>query len=87
MKPFEPAGLAERQWALVEPGRHYLVYSMANPRISLDLSAAAGTFDVHWIDPASGRASPGAETAGGAVRRFESPVGERCVLWLARRIP
>jgi hypothetical protein len=86
MKPFEPeGGLTGEQWALAEPDRHYLVYSMGNPRIAIDLSTAAGTFDVYWIDPVTGRVSHGGVTTGGAMRRFESAAGGRCVLWLARK--
>jgi hypothetical protein len=84
MRPFEPsAGMVPGQWALCEPGRNYLVYSTSASEIRLDLTAESSTFSVLWVDPRTGHASAAGEISAGGMRTFESPSGERCVLWLA----
>jgi hypothetical protein len=86
MRPFEPkAGLAEGQWALAEPGRHYLVYSTGGAKVRLDLSAEPGSYRVRRIDPRTGRVTDVAgEAHGGKVNEFPAPGPGPWVLWLSR---
>jgi hypothetical protein len=86
MKPFEPAaGLSEGQWALTEPGRHYLVYSSSGDTIRLDLRGARGTFSAFWIDPRSGSWSKSPQSIeGGIIVAFPMRPRAQTVLWLTR---
>jgi hypothetical protein len=85
MKPFEPGTpLADTQWALAEPGQHYLVYSTAPGKIRLDLSGDAATYRVRRIDPHSDTVGPVVtEVRGGKV--VELAASASGVLWLSRR--
>jgi hypothetical protein len=87
MKPFEPTeSLTDRQWALAEPGRHYLVYSSAGKNIRLDLSAAPGTYTVRWIDPRTGAVTEANEPVrGGKGLDVTVPKAGASVLWLTRK--
>ena len=52
MKPFEPGTpLAEGQWAVAEPGQHYLVYSAGPGKVRLDLGRDRTAYQVRPIDP------------------------------------
>jgi hypothetical protein len=87
MQPFAPAGLTDRQWALAEPGRHYLVYSSSGEKIRLDLSADPATFTSRWIDRKTGRFADTAETVQGG-RTVEVPVPDAApvMLWLSQDV-
>src|SRR5262249_39565121 len=86
MATFEPDGLTDRQWALAEPGRHYLVYSAAGATIRLDLSATRETFQAHWIDTRTGAVNERQGIIqGGQVVDVATPGSGSCVLWLARQ--
>jgi hypothetical protein len=87
MKPFEPAeGLTDRQWALAEPGRNYLVYSLSGRKIRLDLSATREAFTAYWIDPRTGAATAAKEAVqGGKVIDLSAPESAPGVLWLTRK--
>ena len=86
MTPFEPEGLTERQWALAEAGRSYLVYSAAGATIRLDLSASGERFQARWIDTHTGAVSEGKATVqGGQVIDITTPQPGTCVLWLQRQ--
>src|SRR5262249_22014586 len=88
MATFEPDGLTDRQWALAEPGRHYLVYSAAGATIRLDLSATRETFQAHWIDTRTGAVNERQGIIqGGQVVDVATPGSGSCVLWLARHGP
>jgi hypothetical protein len=86
MKPYEPAkGLTDRQWALAEPGRHYLVYSSAGEPIRLDLTGARGTYTASWLDLRTGApVEGGTSVEGGKVVEFRARRPGPGVLWLAR---
>jgi hypothetical protein len=85
MKPFEPAsGLAEGQWALAEPGQHYLVYSSAGAKVRLDLSADRGTYQARRLDPRTGRSAAVTEVRAGKVIEVPAPASAPWVLWLSR---
>jgi hypothetical protein len=89
MKPFEPKiGLAEGQWALAEPGQHYLVFAASGGKIRLDLSADPGAYQARWIDPRSGVVTAFPEPIpGGKLREVASPARGAWVLWLSRAEP
>jgi hypothetical protein len=84
MKPFEPAeGLTDRQWALAEPGRHYLVYSSSGDAIRLDLRDARGAYSVSWIDPRRGSFINRSQSIqGGKMAEFPVRGSIPSVLWL-----
>jgi hypothetical protein len=89
MKPFEPSTrLAQGQWALAEPGQHYLVYAPSGGKIRLDLSAAEGTYQARWLEPGSGKVSAAAtEVRGGKVIECSPPDKWARVLWISRGQP
>jgi hypothetical protein len=85
MKPFEPAGLTAKQWALAEPGRNYLVYSSGGGSVRLDLSGDPETFTARWIDPKDGRVfGPSKSVRGGATVDLPVTQWAPMVMWLSR---
>jgi hypothetical protein len=84
MRPYEPkSGLTERQWALAEPGRSYLVYSATGEPIRLDLSADSAAYTAHRVNPRTGQCGEtGDEVSGGRVVEFAPPGAGAWVLWL-----
>jgi len=70
MKPWAAQGLTDRQWALAEPGRNYLVYSARAGSIRLDLSGTQETFTAYRVNLDTGE-RPGPRTSG-ADRRSNS---------------
>jgi hypothetical protein len=84
MRPFEPAGLTDGQWALAVPGRGYVVYSAAGDAVRLDLSGDAATYTARRVNVRTGRAEGGQPVAGGRVAEFATPGGGPSVLWLSR---
>jgi hypothetical protein len=84
MKPFE-AGTrpADGQWALAEPGQHYLVCSTAPGKVRLDLPGDGATYQVRRIDMRADTVGPvAAEVRGGKV--VELAASAPGVLWLSR---
>jgi hypothetical protein len=88
MRPFGPAPVPARQWALAEPGRQYLVYACPGETIHLDLSADPASFTARWIGRRTGQAvpeTPGAIVRGGQVVDLNAPGSSGPgVLWLTR---
>jgi hypothetical protein len=85
MKPFEPKGLPEGQYALADPGRDYLVYTPGGA-VKLDLSDQTATFAPHWIDLKTGAAKPaGDPVPGGKIAEFQAPGKGAAVLWLTKK--
>jgi hypothetical protein len=86
MQPYEPAAspLKAEQYALAEPGKSYVVCSLAEPTIRLELPSRDASFAVRWIDVKDGRVREGEPVAGGAVREFVPPRAGRFVLWVSR---
>jgi hypothetical protein len=73
------------QWALAEPGRHYLVYSGGTEKIRLDLSAAPGRYTASWLNLRTGAGIPiGAPIEGGKMLELPAPGAAPSVLWLTR---
>jgi hypothetical protein len=86
MKPFEPrTRLAQGQWALAEPGQHYLVWS-TGAKVRLDLGADRGSYRVRRIDVQSCRVVARDEQVnGGKVVELNAGTSGAWVLWLSRR--
>ena len=80
----QPVKSSEDQWALAEPGRNYLVYSLGDPAIRLELPSTDAEFAVRWIDPSTGELTSAADVDGGAVHTFTPKTG-RQVLWVSRK--
>lgn len=74
-----------RQVASGIPGREYLVYDEDGGTIELDLSAADGSFDVLWFDPASGERQEAGPVQGGGVVSLTPPFASDAVVLLRRR--
>jgi Family of unknown function (DUF6298)/Putative collagen-binding domain of a collagenase len=85
MKPLESSTLTKDQWALAEPGRHYLVYSAAGAAIRLDLSAIKRTFVAQWIQPKSGELRRGEMVAGGGAITLRPASNGPAILWLTEQ--
>ena len=86
MRPYEPsAPLGRGEWALADENGHYLVYAMSGGAIHLDLTKAAGTYEVRWVDPRSGALREAPDVEGGKISEFQSPKSGPAVLWLSRK--
>jgi hypothetical protein len=85
MKPYEPMStrLASDQYALAEVGQNYLVCSLREPTVKLDLPGGA-KYAVHWIDR-RGEVSEAAPVDGGTVQTFTPPSQAGRVLWVSRK--
>jgi len=85
LRPFEPAGMTDRQWALAAPGRGYFVYSAAGDRVRLDLTDDPAAYTARRVNLRTGRASEGGETVHGGRTIDVAPDGdESWALWLSR---
>jgi hypothetical protein len=73
MRPVTLPGNPQGQWALANNGKAYIVYSNAAAPIQLDLSKAAGSCTIHWIDPENGHVLKTETTAGGKTVTLQSP--------------
>lgn len=73
-------------WCMAAPGRAYLVYTMAGQPVELDLSAASGTFQLSWLDSATGQLTAAAPVPAGHTLTLTPPAsGARpWVAWLSR---
>lgn len=55
------------------PDHDYIVELLEAGTVTVDLSAAKGTFFVDWFDPKTGKRTPSGTTIGGDKRSFTSP--------------
>lgn len=55
------------------PGSDYIVYIPTGGVVTVDLTGATGSFKTDWLDPKSGKTTPGDPVTGGAKRSFTSP--------------
>jgi hypothetical protein len=74
--------LCSTRYCLATPGRAYLAYQPGSGAFSVDLRAARGDLAVEWLNPVSGRTTPGGTVDGGAVRTLTPPFGGAAVLYL-----
>jgi hypothetical protein len=75
--------LASSGYCLANPAKQYVLYWPAGGEVTLDLSAAAGQFQMEWIHPIEGTITPAEARTGGAKRTFKSPFPGEAVahLW------
>jgi hypothetical protein len=67
---------ATDDYAFIKPGEVYTVYLKNGGTTNLDLSAATGSFSVHWFDPRNGgplQTGSVTEVSGGAIRALGQP--------------
>lgn len=83
MKPSDR--LASTQYCLAEPGEAYIAYLPAGGEVTMDLTDAAGSYQVEWIHPVEGRIQKGAEISGGGARVLKCPLAGDAVLHLRRQ--
>jgi hypothetical protein len=69
-------------YCLVNPGLEYLVYLPSGGTVSVDLSAASGTFTSSWFSPITGQTISGGSVSGGLPILFTSPIEGDAVLYL-----
>ena len=80
MQPWTEAS-GKNRWVLREPGKQYLVFSSGESSAGLDLSPESGSFQIHTVDPWTGKVTTSAEpvTAG---KNIILPKG---VVWLTQK--
>jgi hypothetical protein len=85
MKPYEPSSpkLASEQYALADVGQNYLVCSLREPTVKLDLPGGA-KYAVRWIDR-RGEVTDAEPVDGGTVQTFTPPSQAGRVLWVSRQ--
>lgn len=76
--------LASSKYCLASPGVEYLVYLPRGGRVTVDLSGAKGTLAVQWLNPRTGKTTPGESANGGGRRTFAAPFRGDAVLHLVR---
>jgi hypothetical protein len=74
--------LASSSYCLANPANEYLVYLPAGDEVKVDLSGAAGEFQVEWIHPVQDQRTLAGSTSGGAARTFKAPFSGGAVLHL-----
>ena len=81
----------ETSWAMADPGRAYVVYTMAGRPVELDLSGDANVYAVSWLDASSrGPRRSAARARGGRpvtlVPPRRGPAARPWVAWLSKVI-
>jgi hypothetical protein len=77
--------LASSRFCLAQPGKEYVAFAPAGKPVTIELSAASGSFDAEWIDPVTGQTTAGGAVEGGAQRSFTAPISGDAVLHLRRK--
>lgn len=77
-------GLASAGYCLADPGETYIVYLPEGGGATVDLSAAAGSLAVEWLNPSTGETAEGAAVQGGAGLELVAPFAGDAVLHLRR---
>jgi hypothetical protein len=73
---------ASTRYALVAPGRRYLVYQPGSGRFRVDLRGTTRRFAVEWFRPETDTSQRTASVRGGRVRLFRPPFAGPAVLFL-----
>jgi len=76
MDPADTLATGASAYVLAKTGQSYLVYLPAGGVVSLNLTAATGTYDVRWFDPRNGGAlltGSVSTVSGGANRSLGNP--------------
>jgi hypothetical protein len=76
--------LASSRYALVAPGREYLVYQPESGAFTVDLRGSRASFVVEWFDPSADRSTRAQPVAGGGATTFTPPFHGQAVLHLKR---
>jgi len=74
--------LASSGYCLAAAGKEYVVYVPGGDSVTVDLTAAPGSFQSEWLDPRQGISRAGKSVAGAAKRTFQSPFDGDVVLHL-----
>jgi hypothetical protein len=84
MSPADSLVVSGGAYGLAESNRAYVFYLFGGGTVTVNLSAATGTFVAEWYDPRTGafRAAPAA--TGGGQRTFTAPATGDWVLYLHR---
>lgn len=77
--------LASSGYCLANPAREYLVYLPEGDEVKVDLSGAAGEFQVEWIHPVEGQVIASPAVSGGASAMLKSPQAGATVLHLNKK--
>lgn len=78
--------LASTGYCLANPGEEYVVFQTGSQgEFSLDLTGAAGSFAVEWLNVNTGASQAGKPAEGAARRVFITPFGGPAVLYLKLR--
>ncbi|MEW6750535.1 MAG: DUF6298 domain-containing protein [Candidatus Latescibacterota bacterium] len=81
MQPREE--LASTGYCLAEPGQAYIIYLPGGAQVTVDVGA--GRYQVEWIHPFEGTATPGTPVDGGAQRTLAAPFAGDAVVFLRRQ--
>ena len=75
--------LTETAYCLADKGKEFLVFQPGNKgEFTVNLSSAAGTLAVEWLNVNAGTTIVGKPVSGGAVRTFTTPFGGPAALYL-----
>jgi PKD repeat protein len=80
MKPDD--SLVSSGYALVNPGKDYLVYLPSGGSVTINLAALGGSLPVKWYDPKTGIYSGHSTTTGGGNKSFTAPFNGDAVLYI-----
>ncbi len=83
-----PAGqLSSTGVCLAKQGEEYVIYSDESPGtgLSIDLTAASGTFTARFFNPFTGVFGSQSTLEGGAIRSIDKPNSADWVLWLKKQ--
>jgi hypothetical protein len=84
MTPWKEA-MTDRQWALSEPGRNYLIHAAASRTVGIDLpGGASDRFTVCTVHPETGAAMLAGECRAGAPIVLRKPTDQPTTFWLMR---
>jgi Putative collagen-binding domain of a collagenase len=76
--------LVSTKHCLANPGHEYLVYLPNGGATTVDLSTAAGTFRVEWMNPTDGTTSTAQAITGLAKRTLKAPFKDDAALYLKK---
>ncbi|HJX29262.1 MAG TPA: DUF5060 domain-containing protein [Thermoanaerobaculia bacterium] len=84
MSPSDSLVRSGGAYGLAEANRAYVFYLFTGGAVTVDLSAATGTFIAEWYDPRTGAFRAAPATTGGGTRSFTAPASGDWVLYLHR---
>lgn len=84
MSPADSLVRSGKAYGLAEADRAYVFYLSNGGAVTVDLSAATGTFAAEWYDPRTGSFQSAPAATGGGTRSFTAPASGDWVLSLHR---